>query len=76
MASSMMRIALLAATAIVNADLSSQALLPRGYANYSFGPLQFNEDGTFQISILEDLHFGESRWPSSPWAFFLNQTNM
>lgn len=23
-------------------------------------PLQFREDGTFQLSILEDLHFGES----------------
>ncbi len=25
-----------------------------------FGPLRFKEDGTFQISIFEDLHFGES----------------
>ena len=27
----------------------------------AFGPLQFRTDGTFQISIFEDLHFGESR---------------
>lgn len=26
-----------------------------------FGPLTFNSDGTFQISIFEDLHFGESK---------------
>ncbi|KAI1487797.1 Metallo-dependent phosphatase-like protein [Biscogniauxia mediterranea] len=25
-------------------------------------PLTFNEDGTFQISIFEDLHFGENAW--------------
>ncbi|KAK8035534.1 Metallo-dependent phosphatase-like protein [Apiospora rasikravindrae] len=25
-------------------------------------PLQFKKDGTFQISILEDLHFGENAW--------------
>ena len=24
-------------------------------------PLKFQRDGTFQISILEDLHFGESK---------------
>lgn len=26
----------------------------------TFGPLKFNADGSFQISIFEDLHFGES----------------
>lgn len=25
----------------------------------SFAPLRFNSDGTFQISIFNDLHFGE-----------------
>ncbi|RMZ13233.1 hypothetical protein D0860_02654 [Hortaea werneckii] len=25
-------------------------------------PLRFSEDGTFQISIFEDLHFGENAW--------------
>jgi len=25
-------------------------------------PLKFRADGTFQISIFEDLHFGESTW--------------
>ncbi|OAA34146.1 hypothetical protein NOR_08640 [Metarhizium rileyi] len=25
-------------------------------------PLSFNSDGTFQISIFEDLHFGENAW--------------
>ncbi|KAL2842154.1 Metallo-dependent phosphatase-like protein [Aspergillus pseudoustus] len=28
------------------------------------GPLQFSEEGTFQISIFEDLHFGENAWES------------
>ncbi|GAB1318196.1 Inactive purple acid phosphatase 16 [Madurella fahalii] len=27
-----------------------------------FGPLRFNSDGTFQICIFEDLHFGENAW--------------
>lgn len=26
-----------------------------------FAPLKFSKNGTFQISILEDLHFGESK---------------
>ncbi|KAJ5698707.1 hypothetical protein N7462_000712 [Penicillium macrosclerotiorum] len=29
-----------------------------------FAPLRFQKDGTFQISILEDLHFGENAWDS------------
>ncbi|KAI2466065.1 Metallo-dependent phosphatase [Annulohypoxylon bovei var. microspora] len=28
----------------------------------SFGPLTFKSDGTFQIAIFEDLHFGENAW--------------
>ncbi|KAL5339655.1 Metallo-dependent phosphatase-like protein [Aspergillus crustosus] len=28
------------------------------------GPLKFREDGTFQISIFEDLHYGENAWDS------------
>ncbi|GAW12477.1 hypothetical protein ANO14919_018470 [Xylariales sp. No.14919] len=28
----------------------------------SLGPLTFRADGTFQISIFEDLHFGENAW--------------
>ncbi|KAI1505695.1 Metallo-dependent phosphatase-like protein [Biscogniauxia marginata] len=27
-----------------------------------FGPLTFKDDGTFHISIFEDLHFGENAW--------------
>lgn len=30
-----------------------------------YGPLKFKADGTFQISIFEDLHFGESMFPVS-----------
>lgn len=38
-------------------DDSSQARFP---------PLAFRPDGTFQVSIFEDLHFGESTLSSSP----------
>ncbi|KAK0750062.1 Metallo-dependent phosphatase-like protein [Schizothecium vesticola] len=31
-------------------------------ADQIFGPLQFQSDGTFQLSIFEDLHFGENSW--------------
>lgn len=44
---------------------SLQAVLPTRCAisnsSSSFGPLKFREDGTFQISVFEDLHFGESK---------------
>ncbi|KAI8630246.1 Metallo-dependent phosphatase [Xylariaceae sp. FL1651] len=40
------------------AGLSSAALSNSS----SFGPLTFQTDGTFQISIFEDLHFGENAW--------------
>ncbi|KAL1881292.1 hypothetical protein Daus18300_001145 [Diaporthe australafricana] len=48
---------------------SLQAVLPTSYATSSsssnpFGPLKFRDDGTFQISIFEDLHFGENAWDS------------
>lgn len=40
------------------AGLSTQAL--------SVDPLTFDDDGTFQISIFEDLHFGESEFSTPP----------
>ena len=39
---------------------AAPALASRDTARFS-GRLKFERDGTFQISILEDLHFGESR---------------
>ncbi|KAJ6103836.1 hypothetical protein N7486_004058 [Penicillium sp. IBT 16267x] len=36
---------------------SLQSAVPK-----KFAPLKFAKDGTFQISILEDLHFGENAW--------------
>ncbi|KAK2616301.1 hypothetical protein QQS21_000735 [Conoideocrella luteorostrata] len=30
--------------------------------NGTLRPLTFNKDGTFQVSIFEDLHFGENAW--------------
>lgn len=44
---------------------SLQAVLPARYAasnsSSQLSPLRFREDGSFQISIFEDLHFGESK---------------
>ncbi|POR35588.1 Putative inactive purple acid phosphatase 16 [Tolypocladium paradoxum] len=39
---------------------------PERYDNSSRAtrPLTFNKDGTFQISIFSDLHFGENAWDS------------
>ena len=34
--------------------------IPR-WRNDSFNELRFSDDGTFQLSIFEDLHFGESK---------------
>lgn len=31
---------------------------------WRFQPLRFTRDGTFHISIFEDLHFGENAWDS------------
>lgn len=44
----------------------SQAVLAQVDANdtttnAAFGPLKFRDNGTFQISVFEDLHFGESK---------------
>lgn len=38
------------------------ASIPRRDLNSSklTGPLRFRSDGTFQISVLQDTHFGES----------------
>ncbi|KAI2643222.1 Metallo-dependent phosphatase-like protein [Xylaria nigripes] len=36
--------------------------IPISSCSNSFGPLTFRADGTFQISIFEDLHFGENAW--------------
>lgn len=38
---------------------------PIAYGNQSLRePLRFKEDGSFQLSIFEDLHFGENAWDS------------
>lgn len=38
---------------------SSSSSSPRRRSDPT-APLRFNDDGTFQLSIFEDLHFGES----------------
>lgn len=47
---------------IVVAMLSFGAVIPQDDTQGTdfLAPLQFSSDGTFQISIFEDLHFGES----------------
>ena len=47
---------------------SFRDLFKRDYSN-TLQPLQFKKDGTFQLAIFEDLHFGESmhaRFPFLP----------
>jgi hypothetical protein len=41
----------------------SQLRLPGLPSRDRFGPLRFRTDGTFQVCIFEDLHFGESMSP-------------
>ncbi|KAJ4289952.1 hypothetical protein N0V88_006750 [Collariella sp. IMI 366227] len=41
---------------------SSQIRFPGRPARSHLEPLKFDTDGTFQISIFEDLHFGENAW--------------
>lgn len=56
-----MRIAILVAVPLL-ASGSAQAAVPRPTWNGTrLTPLKFNKDGTFQISIFSDLHFGESK---------------
>lgn len=47
---------------IIFALLSFGAVLPRrrGIGHGSSAPLRFTQDGTFQIGIFEDLHYGEA----------------
>ncbi|KAK1034692.1 hypothetical protein LTR33_016562, partial [Friedmanniomyces endolithicus] len=52
---------ILFATLFAGLTLSSH--LRRAYGNSSPPPpLRFTSNGTFQISVFEDLHFGENAW--------------
>ncbi len=53
---------LLSAALVTAAGLLARhcAASPLPGASGAGQPLQFKSDGTFQISIFEDLHFGES----------------
>lgn len=55
--------------AAVVAGIASSALAS-AVNNNSQGPppLKFNEDGTFQINVFEDLHFGDRRFKKSVQA--------
>lgn len=49
--------------AFVFTTLACSVHFKRDYGNSSFqAPLRFTPNGTFQISIFEDLHFGENAW--------------
>src|SRR5690348_670159 len=56
---------------------ASQSPLTGTQRQDGFGPLQFRSDGTFHISIFEDLHFGESerRYPLTPLAMALTRVS-
>ncbi|EAQ90345.1 hypothetical protein CHGG_02280 [Chaetomium globosum CBS 148.51] len=43
-------------------DLKYRHQLPGTQRQKSLSPLRFRADGTFHISIFEDLHFGENAW--------------
>lgn len=44
--------------------ISRAAVVPRKASADPTAPLAFTSDGTFQISIFNDLHFGESKTSS------------
>jgi hypothetical protein len=44
---------------------SSENRVSRNHQGYK--PLTFTENGTFQISVFEDLHFGESGLYACPY---------
>nr|POE54143.1 putative inactive purple acid phosphatase 16 [Quercus suber] len=52
-------------TAILLAAWTFAAPTPESYHPFK-APLRFTKDGTFQISIFNDLHFGENAW--DPWG--------
>jgi hypothetical protein len=54
-----MWLSLLASASVVSA--SAQTSLASRNKTCAPRPLKFQRDGTFQISIMEDLHFGESK---------------
>ena len=52
---------------VLHAYFCSTATIPwPGQTASSWPALRFTENGTFQIAVFEDLHFGESRDPRSP----------
>ncbi|KAK3669955.1 hypothetical protein LTR78_010127 [Recurvomyces mirabilis] len=59
--------AALVCTALFAGLTLSAPFRTRQYGNGSnLPPLRFRVDGTFQLSIFEDLHFGENAW--DPWG--------
>lgn len=43
-------------------EQQQETLQQRDAAKFHRKPLVFSKDGTFQVSIFEDLHFGESTY--------------
>ncbi|KAH6890641.1 Metallo-dependent phosphatase-like protein [Thelonectria olida] len=46
--------------------LSRQSALPRATDNDDLAPLKFNSNGTFQIAVFSDLHFGQYQSSTGP----------
>ncbi|KAK8101895.1 hypothetical protein PG999_012269 [Apiospora kogelbergensis] len=57
-----MKFVLLAVAFFATLSLQRSVRYARNESTDFTAPLQFRKDGTFQISILEDLHFGENAW--------------
>jgi hypothetical protein len=56
-----MRRSLLVACALVGLSWQLPGIQRRYTNDTGVGPLRFADDGTFQVSVFEDLHFGESK---------------
>ncbi|KAH0592905.1 hypothetical protein MHUMG1_09358 [Metarhizium humberi] len=60
----MLRIVYLAAD--LASRVSRQLLMPRAANDDILPPLKFNDNGTFQMSIFSDMHFGQSESSTGP----------
>ncbi|KAI3335160.1 Metallo-dependent phosphatase [Ustulina deusta] len=47
---------------VSSGNIASSTDVVSSHHSDPFGPLTFRADGTFQISVFEDLHFGENAW--------------
>jgi hypothetical protein len=55
-----MRVSMVSWSSVLAATAQG-ASIPKHQTSNLEGPLRFNADGSFHISVLQDLHFGESK---------------